>query len=253
MTFSRRVLYTTNTKVEFPGVSWLGITSRSVDFMANQPDLPDRTLVLKMERLGEKQPESELLSAIAQYRDAMWSELLDELNVIVRHLRQEPQPVRVQFRMADFASFALNVATAWGCRAEVEAIFTKLEEAQADLVFENEPVHQILELWLTNPSNQGRRMDAAILYREWSFLANQNQILWPFSNPQSLGIRLVQLRHALEQRFNVTVARDPHEKQNCYRFWLKGVAEEAVGARPPVDAALLADPEASAGIAGTAG
>src|SRR5580704_13466095 len=80
VTFARRELYTTNQKAFFPGVSWLGITSRSVDFMAHQPDLPDRTLVLKMERLNEKRPECELLAAIAQSRNAMWSELLDQLN-----------------------------------------------------------------------------------------------------------------------------------------------------------------------------
>lgn len=114
VTFSRRQLYTTNSKAEYPGVSWLGITSRTVRFMDNQPDLPDRTLVLKLDRLNEKQPETELLSALSDRRNVIWSELLDELNAIVKRLRQAEAPVRVGFRMADFASFALRVATIWG-------------------------------------------------------------------------------------------------------------------------------------------
>jgi hypothetical protein len=83
VTFSRRRLYTTNDKVEFPGVSWLGITARSVRFMERQPDLPDRTLVLKVGRLAERQPEQNLLNAVADRRNAIWSELLDGLNAIV--------------------------------------------------------------------------------------------------------------------------------------------------------------------------
>jgi hypothetical protein len=146
VTFSRRVLYTTNEKAQFPGVSWLGITARTVDFMAKQPDLPDRTLVLELERLAEKRPEGELIAEIAKHRNAMWSELLTELNSIVRHLRDHPEPISVNFRMADFAVFCLRVADSWGKRAEVEAIFAKLEGAQADLVFEDDPIDKVLYL-----------------------------------------------------------------------------------------------------------
>ncbi|MGO9590630.1 MAG: hypothetical protein ACLP3K_11375 [Candidatus Acidiferrales bacterium] len=113
VTFSRRMLYTTNEKTQFPGVSWLGITARSVAFMEHQPDLPDRTLVLELERLNEKRPENELVAEVATHRNVMWSELLTELNSIVRHLREHPEPIRVNFRMADFAAFSLRVAEMW--------------------------------------------------------------------------------------------------------------------------------------------
>src|SRR5262249_54009630 len=73
VTFSRRRLYTTNTKVEYPGVCWLGITARSVRFMQEQEDLPDRTLVLKVDRLEEMRPEGALLSEIQRERDTLWS------------------------------------------------------------------------------------------------------------------------------------------------------------------------------------
>jgi hypothetical protein len=250
VTFTRRVLYTTNEKFHLPGVSWLGITCRSVRFMENQPDLPDRTLVLKMERLSEKQPEGELLSAIAKHRNFIWSELLGELNAIVRHFRQAPKPIRVQLRMADFASFALNVATIWGCRTGIEAAFTKLEQAQADLVFEEEPIHAVLQLWLEDATNYGRDVEGSTLYREWSVLAEKNRINWPFSNPQSLCQRLSQLRHPLSQRFETKVVPNHHSKQNRYRFWPKRVAEEGAKSEWPLQAAYPARPKSSAGIAG---
>jgi hypothetical protein len=250
VTFSRRELYTTNTKVQFPGVSWLGITSRTVGFMANQPDLPDRTLVLRLERLVEMQPEGELLSAIVKNRNVMWSELLDELNAVVRYLQRTPKPIRIQFRMADFASFALKVAATWGCRKEVAAIFSKLEQAQADLVLEDEPIHQVLDLWLTDSSNHGRDVDAATLHREGVKLAAANQIDWPFSNGKSLGRRLGQLRHALGQRFNVKIVKDRHVKQYRYQFWPKVMSGKGSEFKWPVKVAPPLEPGPTAGMAG---
>jgi hypothetical protein len=253
VTFPRRVLYTTNQKVSFPGVSWLGITSRSVDFMAHQPDLPDRTLVLKMERLNEKRPEGELIAAIARQRNAMWSELLDQLNAIVEHLQVDPNPIPTKFRMADFASFALKVATIWQCREEVEAIFTKLEQAQADLVFEDEPVHQVLQQWLANSSNRGREVTAGTLQTEWGRLAALNGIWWRFQSALSLGKELGRLNHALNQRFRLKVDEDRHKKQKSYWFWPKDLGQDAAeleAAEWPVAVAAPAEPPLSAGNAG---
>lgn len=218
VTFSRRQLYTTNDKIEFPGVSWLGITSRTLRFMDNQPDLPDRTLVLKLARLVDRQPEDELLNAVAQRRNVLWSELLDELNAVVRHLKENPEPVRVSFRMADFASFALKVATLWGCREEIERALAKLERLQVNCAFENEPIHRLLELWLRDPSNRGRELDAGMLHREWSKLAEENRIPWPFESGKSLGQALGRLRLAPRESFEVDVSQDSHSKQNRYAF-----------------------------------
>jgi hypothetical protein len=228
VTFSRRQLYTTNTKVEFPGVSWLGITARTVRFMEQQPDLPDRTLVLRLDRLDERQPEQELLEAVAQRRNALWSELLDELNRVVRHLRDSTEPLRVRFRMADFAAFALRVATIWGCRPEIEQVFAKLERAQAELVFEEEPIHHIIDLWLREPANHGRVVDAGMLHAEWGLIAAQHFIDWPWDGGRGLGQRLGQLRPALQQKFDLEVVRDGHTKQLSYRFWPKGERERAL-------------------------
>jgi hypothetical protein len=58
-----------------------------MEFMNGQRDLPDQTLVLKLGRLQDRKPESELLSEVEAYRDKIWSELLDELNLIVGQLK----------------------------------------------------------------------------------------------------------------------------------------------------------------------
>jgi hypothetical protein len=134
--------------------------------------------------------------------------------------------------MADFAAFALRVATLWGCRAEIEQVFAKLERAQAELVFEDEPIHQVIDLWLKDQANHGRMVDAAALHAEWSRIASQNQIAWPWDNPRSLGRRLGQLRTALQQEFDLEVVPNAHTKQNSYRFWPKGGRDQTVSQAP---------------------
>jgi hypothetical protein len=247
VTFSRRQLYTTNQKVEFPGVSWLGITARTVRFMENQPDLPDRTLVLKLGRLLDRQPEGELQRAVAQHRDALWSELLDELNHIVGYLRQDSGPVRISFRMADFAALALRVATLWNCRKQVEEAFIKLEGAQADLALEKDPIHQVLEIWLRDEGNHGKALDAGTLHEDWSTIARQHRINWPFGSGRSLGQALNHLQFALKERFEVEVKHDAHSKQNRYGFAPKEP-------EPHLDSLIrAAEPEEVLEFAGVAG
>ena len=250
VTFSRRKLYTTNDKVEFPGVSWLGITARTVRFMENQPDLPDRTLVLKLGRLLDRQPEEVLLSAVAQRRNALWSELLDELNAIVAYLRDHPEPVAVTFRMADFANFALKVGELWGCRLEVERAFARLEGAQADLALERDPIHQVLGIWLRDEANMGRVLDAGTLHMEWGKLAKEHRIAYPFGSGKGLGQALSQLRFALRERFDVEVNYDAHAKQNIYAFGAKPSEPEPAQSRPNETAQAEEPVEVFAGFAG---
>ncbi len=152
----------------------------------------------------------------------MWSELLDELNLIVRHLRKNPKRVPVKFRMADFASFALQVGTLWNCHEEVAGISAKLENAQADLVFHDDPIYEVLDLWLEQDANHGKEAGAGTLFREWSVLAQKNQIRWPFADGRALGRRLGQLRHALEQRLVMKIRPDGHRHQSFNTFWPKG-------------------------------
>jgi len=161
----------------------------------------------------------------------------------------------VQFRMADFASFALKVAGLWKCHREVKQAFDNLEQAQSDLAVSEEPIHLILDLWLENPTNQRRTVGAGTLYEEWAKLARANETKWPFANAKCLGHRLAQLQFALRQQFGVEVTRDAHSKQNQYRFWPKEAParEQAAAAIPSskaVGVASAADGKPTAGFAG---
>ena len=192
-----------------------------------------------------------LLDAVAERRNAIWSELLDGLNAIVGYLRDHPERVPVTFRMADFAAFALKVATLWGRREELENALAKLEGAQAELVLESEPIHQVLALWLQNSANHGREMEAGVLHRELSKLAGEHQITWPFGNGKALGIALGQAKTALREKFDLDIAWDAHSKQNRYSFRPKppkASSDKALGHTP-----VVAEPEEVPEPAGCAG
>jgi hypothetical protein len=189
---------------------------------------------------------------MADRRNAIWSELLDGLNAIVGHLRDHPEPEPVRFRMADFASFSLKVATLWGRRQEVERALARLEGAQAELVLEAEPIHQVLELWLRDQANTGRVLDARTLHLEWSKLAAEHNIGWSFRNGKALGVALGQVRTALRESFNVLVAWDAHAKQNRYGFRPKP-PEASPGIALRGDTLVVADPEEVPVLAGCAG
>lgn len=218
--FPRRELYTTNEMVSFRGDCWLGLNARSSNFLESRDDLADRTLVLRTKRIESFVGESQLLAEVARHRNKLWSELLDELQAIVRHLRESRDQTTVRFRMADFASFALQVGTLWGCRDVVNSIFAKLEEEQSELIFEDDPICQALELWLVNKENCGRLVDSATLQRELLSLASVNAIAWPYKNSRSLGQRLSHLLPDLRQKFRVE-AQTGSAKQRWYRFWPK--------------------------------
>jgi hypothetical protein len=153
--------------------------------------------------------------------------------------------------MADFASLALKIASLWGRREELERALAKLEGAQAELVLESEPIHQLLALWLRDSAHHGREMEAGILHRELSKLAEEHKIAWPFGNGKALGIALGQAKTALREKFDFEIAWDAHAKQNRYSFRLK--QPEVSSDKTVVDTPVATEPEEYLELAGCAG
>jgi len=218
--FPRRVLYTTNDSATYRAECFLTLSARTAKFIEGRDDLPDRMLIFRTERRDCFVSESALLTEVAELRSALWSEFLDELNAILGHLRKSHEEPAVKFRMADFASFALRVGEAWGCRNAVETIFRKLEREQANIVFEDDPLFDALVEWAHKPENEGRLVDCTTLNRELD-----TGIYWPYQSARSLGQSLSHLLPNIEQFLEVTVQRDRHNDRNLYGFHpLAGIA-----------------------------
>jgi len=148
--------------------------------------------------------------------------------------------------MADFASFALQVATVWGCKEQVETIFQKLGQAQADLVLGDNPIAEVLDIWLRTKSNHGRRVEAGTLEHEWRQVAQALEMVWPFQDGKGLAGALKQILPALNQRFEARAIPNRHRKQFWYCFWPK--PQELHQA--PFAPVPIGEPAGVAGIAG---
>lgn len=216
--FKRRKYYTTNELVEFQPQCFVALTSRTPKFIDGRDDVLDRTLVLHTKRLERFAPENDQLQTIAANRNALWSELLHNLNHTAGYLKKDNLAAeQVAFRMADFASFALTVARERGQEEKARTILQKLDSARTDILLADEPISLCLEKWLEGPHDRGRTMSSGELNTELGAVARGHNIPWPYQNARALGQRLAHITTNLKERFDVEVQRDT-SKQAWYRF-----------------------------------
>jgi hypothetical protein len=216
--FQRRKYYTTNEVVEFQPQCFVALTSRTPKFINGRDDVLDRTLVLHTQRREQFAPEGCQLQTIADNRNSLWSELLRRLNQIVTDLgNADGSDEQVDFRMADFARFALAVGRVDGNEEAARSTLTKLDSTSSELLLSDEAIAIRLEIWLRNPNNHGRKVSSGDLNGELRWLAQEP---WPYANARALGQRLSNITTDLRERFEVTVERDA-ANQNWYRFWPK--------------------------------
>lgn len=238
VSFKRRKFYTTNQQVEFQPQCFVALTSRTPKFLETRDDVLDRTLVLQTERRERFAPEQAQLNEIATNRDLLWTELLRDLNRIVAHLRQsDGQVLEVSFRMADFASFALNVAQAQGQADKARIIFEKMESRRTEMLLAEEPIALCLEKWLLKAENVARTATSADLNKELRFIAAQQGVAWPYATARALGQRLSHITAHLSERLEVQVDHDS-ANQCLYRFAPKAESlKRAESQNPAIQAA----------------
>ena len=223
VTFRMRKYYTTNTEVEFKPQCWVALTSRTPKFIEGRDDVLDRTLILRTDRLPKFVGEEKLLREMAENRNLLWTELLWDLNQIVAFIKDHDQEVeKVEFRMADFATFAFLVEKSKGLDHDGKParILKRMEERQTEMLLQEEPIAVCLEEWLSAQSNHGKRVTSGDLQKELLEVAAKLRTSWPYTNGHSLGQRLGHIVTNLSHRFTVKVERDS-ARQWLYRFWPK--------------------------------
>lgn len=77
---------------------------------------------------------------VATNRNALWSELLEYLSRIVAHLGNNNRAEEdINFRMADFASFAMLLGSVRGQAGVVRVILEKLDSVRSDMLLSDDP------------------------------------------------------------------------------------------------------------------
>jgi hypothetical protein len=213
-------LYTTNTLVDYPIECFVGITSRTPYF--RRDDVADRMLIHQVRRFADDEfiAESELLAEVLGKRNVLMTAVLRQAQAAIDALKAtQGRTYRTAFRMADFATFALRLGDATGSRQQIEELFEKLGEEQAAFTLEGDSFVEVLTLWLNDPANQGREVDAATLHRELRSVAEKQGIEFGYKSSRSLSMRIANVQHNLGSVARLETAQDKHRKLNLYRFW----------------------------------
>jgi hypothetical protein len=214
----KRELYTTNRLVDFPIHCFLAITARTPAF--RRDDVADRLLIMRVGRIRNFKSEKSMLREVLKDRDVIMSEVALHLQEVVCALRDyENNEDNVAFRMADFAEFALAVASYAKVYDQVKITFKKLSLEQSYFTLEDDPIFDLLLLWV--PGNEGREVTTADLCRELAVLALKRNIDFPYEDKvQAFGQRLNNIKENLSAVFKITRHRGKARK-SYYSFLLK--------------------------------
>jgi len=217
----RRILYTTNDLMEIPTRCFLAITSRTPQF--KRDDVADRLLIMKLDRLEKFTNENELLKEVLKHRNEIMTEVVHYLQYILKALRDyEEADTSGSFRMADFASFALKVARAMNAEGDVKKIFEKLSSEQSSFVIEDDPVFQLLTIWVQKEGNAAREISNNDLCKELGEIAEKEKIDFRYKGRvKSFAQRMANLKANLREFFEIG-ERTVGKRKRLYSFALKG-------------------------------
>ena len=198
----KRQLFTTNKMVTFPLDCFIMTSSQRPKF--KRQDLADRTLPCRVQRLEDFISEAEFLNLLADRRDAMWVEMIDGLNTVVRLLKQTPAGTqRGKLRLADFYDFGLRILTGMELAPYWTALMPRLIHDQVEFSTSGNPIYECLKSWIAGDKNVNRPMKTVELYDELTAIATKNNLFWKYSGAQSFGQYLAGMLTPLEQFFEV--------------------------------------------------
>ena len=164
----------------------------------------DRLLLFRVARLHDFRTESQILDEIQENRDALCSEMINQLNAIVRALKNDKEPFKGKFRMADWAELGWRITRMIGQGDYFLGLLDKMDKAQTDFLIEDNSIYECLEVWLSQQDNIGHEVRASELFEEFKAIAESEGIGFGFKSSRSLGKQLRQMLSNLGMNFNIT-------------------------------------------------
>lgn len=212
----RRKLFSDMDQIDIRPTGFLAVASRNPSTL-RRDDLADRLLILRVERRTEFRAAEAIFRELDALRPALLGEWLWQANRIVAQLKM-PAPEAGAYRMADLSRFAYAAGPAvLGIASTEVAVFLQAAQDERDaLVLEEEPLADLLDVWLDNRTNEGRELKLAELMGELNVIAAM-KLLQPYTNPKSFAARFRNLRAALGRQFEIR-ARVGSGKTTLYRF-----------------------------------
>ena len=196
-TIKIRRLYSNNDMIEFKPKVFTGITTRTPKF--KRDDVADRLVILNLKRFKEFIPEDDFINSILKYRNEIMSQVLQGLQGILEKLEENKEnKIKTTQRMGDFAAFLIKTASSEGEIAKRKEILDKLSSSQAALVLDEDPLVEVLIIWL-NEGNEHTEIESGELFSSLKDIAIRNKIqdFNSYKSTRSMGQRLKNIKDSL--------------------------------------------------------
>jgi hypothetical protein len=212
---SSRKLYTDNDEVRRRPKVFVVITSRDPKF--KRDDLVDRLLIFRTEEIQEPKSRTALLKELADKRNEIMTEVLANLNSILRLLRKTSRwnpPCR--FRIADWELFGKRIHSRKG-RETFSELLTKMNARKRNFVLEDDPLFILLEQKVCENNQPIIERTAAQIFTDLNRLSDRAGVDFNryYRNPIALGKKLANIGRELNAWFEYTV-REGRARQKLY-------------------------------------
>ena len=189
VSITMRKLYTTNEKIDFKPRVFIGLTARTPKF--RRDDIADRLIILNLDPRKTFTTENNLIRELLEKRNEIYTDLLNNLNRIVKHLKTDKSTLNENFRMADFAELSWKIGNIVGVGDNVIAALKKMKKEQNEFHRNGDLVIEGLEAWLEGSKNDGRWVTVKELYDEINGVGSYIQIMCKSPNSLAQYIRTI--------------------------------------------------------------
>src|SRR3989339_896016 len=214
VSITMRKLYTTNEKIDFKPRVFIGLTARTPKF--RRDDIADRLLILNLEPLKNFLAENRLIGELLEKRNEIYTDLLNNLNRIVKHLNTDKSTLTENFRMADFAELSWKIGNIVGVGDNVIAALKKMQSEQNTFYIKGDLVIESIEAWLDGMNNDGRWITVKELYDEIISKATYMQTMC--KSPNSLAQYIKNIIKSMEMEIKTEIRRRGAGRALEYKF-----------------------------------
>jgi len=195
-----RELYTTNKNAIYYPRVFVTLNSREPKF--KRDDVVDRLLLFRVQRLKAFKSETELLKKVTNHRNELWTELIHDLNSIVKALKEDNEPFTTSFRMADFAKLGWRISKVNGAGDKWLALLDKMSKDKSEFLLLDDPIFNCLD----NMLRENYDLTDLTTGELYSFMKryekdNDKIYLGHIENARSLGQRLSHMLNELRVYF----------------------------------------------------
>jgi DNA primase RepB-like protein len=189
--FMKRRLYTDSVILNYAVSCFIGLTARTPQFLRD--DVAERIIpitVVPYAESGGLVNERTIAERITSHRSDLWGWLLKYLNTIVAHLREHGLPgFTGDFRLADFAAMLQVTCALDG--VDLGKCLWFMKAGQATEAIADEPMVDVLKLWLEKEQNQNREVTPSMLHQDFSYYNNE-EYRRRIKSPRGLATRIGQ-------------------------------------------------------------